>query len=80
MESSMTGFYEARIDGPGARQYRLFCVLEDDEGKYGLGGPSVVIVAGLDTPAGLPDSDHDLAQVRALRAEYLCRRPRPIVK
>ena len=46
MHDEMKGHYEVRVDGPQRRHYRLFCLLEQDDGTLGLGGPSVVIITG----------------------------------
>jgi hypothetical protein len=50
MHGSMKGFHEVGVTGPGRRRYRLFCILE----RYapGLGGPSVVLITGMDKPPG----------------------------
>jgi hypothetical protein len=42
--------HSARPDGPKRRHYRLFCLLERDGAKVGLGGPSLVLLAGKDKP------------------------------
>jgi hypothetical protein len=47
MHGDMAGFYEVRVDGPGRRHYRAFCVLERDGASVGLGGPSIVLIAGM---------------------------------
>jgi hypothetical protein len=46
MHDEMAGFYEVRVDGPQRRHYRLFCILERDGAAVGLGGPSLVLIAG----------------------------------
>jgi hypothetical protein len=46
MHGTMAGYYEVRVDGRDRRHYRLFCVLERDGARLGLGGPSVVVLTG----------------------------------
>ena len=38
MHGDMNGFYEIRADGPKRHHYRLFCMLEREGAKLGLGG------------------------------------------
>lgn len=33
MQGSMGGYYEIRLTGPGRRQYRLFCILDNGSSK-----------------------------------------------
>ena len=37
MHEEMAGYYEARVEGPGRHHYRLFCLLEREGAKLGLG-------------------------------------------
>ena len=80
MHGAMTGHYEVRVDGPKRHHYRLFCLLERDGGdpKLGLGGPSIVILTGLDKPFRTVLSASDYDRVRALGDEYKARRPRSV--
>lgn len=78
MHGEMKGFYEVRVDGPRRHHYRLFCVLEHDDGKLGLGGPSLVIICGKDKPFRTVLTDADYADVRALGREYTSRSPRSL--
>ncbi|MGB8932189.1 MAG: hypothetical protein WCC48_13175 [Anaeromyxobacteraceae bacterium] len=80
MHGEMSGFYEARCDGPGRRHYRLFCILERDGGPLGLGGPSVVLITGMAKPFRTTFSDRDYAKVRALGDEYRARKPRSVLR
>ena len=81
MHGEMKGYYEIRVDGPKRHHYRLFCVLEHDEGgKLGLGGPSVVIVAGKDKAFRTVLSAKDYAEVRALGDQYKSRAPRSVAQ
>lgn len=78
MHGDMNGFYEVRVDGPKRHHYRLFCVLERDGAKVGLGGPSLVLVTGKDKPFQTVLSTADYAEVRSLGREFLARAPRSI--
>lgn len=80
MHGEMSGFYEARCDGPGRHHYRLFCVLERDGAALGLGGPSVVIITGMAKPFWTTFSERDYAKVRALGDEYRARKPRSVLR
>ena len=79
MHDEMAGYYEIRVDGAGRRHYRLFCLLERDGGKVGLGGPSLVLITGKDKPFRTVLSARDYAQVRRLGSEYLSRTPRSVL-
>lgn len=74
----MKGFFEVRVTGPGRRRYRLFCIL-DREGP-GLGGPSVVLITGMDKAPGSAFSEADYRKVRSLGREYLSRAPRSVLR
>jgi hypothetical protein len=76
----MAGFYEVRVDGPQRRHYRLFCQLERDGAGVGLGGPSVVLIAGKTKAFMTVLSKADYAEVRALGAEYRRRNPRSVLR
>lgn len=78
MRGSMKGFHEVRVTGPGRRRYRLFCILE--RGAPGLGGPSVVLITGMDKPPGSGFSGADYARVRALGLEFRSRSPRSVTR
>ena len=80
MHGQMKGFYEVRVDGPKRHHYRLFCVLERDEPALKLGGPSIVILTGLDKPFRTTLSDPDYATVRQLGVEYRKRVPRSVAR
>lgn len=80
MHGEMSGFFEVRVDGPKRHHYRLFCLLERDGGSVGLGGPSVVLIAGKDKPFLTELSKSDYADVRALGAEFRRRVPRSVLK
>jgi hypothetical protein len=76
--SLMAGLYEVRADGPHRRHYRLFCALERDGADLGLGGPSIVLITGMDKPFRTVFSADDYAAVRALAEEYRARVPRSV--
>ena len=70
--------FEVRVDGPNRHHYRLFCLLEREGAAVGLGGPSLVIIAGSDKPFRTVLSAADYAAVRALETEYRSRTPRSV--
>jgi hypothetical protein len=78
MHDDMKGWYEVRVDGPDRHHYRLFCLLERNGATLGLGGPSIVIIAGKDKPFRTKLSPADYAEVRALGDEYRSRTPRSV--
>jgi len=80
MHDAMAGYYEVRVDGPQRHHYRLFCLLERDGGSpaLGLGGPSIVIIAGLDKSFRTVLSAADYERVRVLGDEYKARKPRSV--
>jgi hypothetical protein len=80
MHGDMGGFFEVRVDGPKRHHYRLYCVLERDGASVGLGGPSVVLIAGKDKPFHTQLSAADYAAVRALGAEFRRRTPRSVAR
>ena len=66
MHDEMAGYYEVRLDGPQRQHYRLFCVLERDGADLGLGGRSIVLIDGRETPFLTPLRKEDYAAVTAL--------------
>lgn len=72
----MTGYFEARADGPKRRHYRLYCKLDYE--ASGQTKPLLVIITGRDKPFRTELSDADYAAVRALGDEYLSRNPRSL--
>lgn len=80
MHGEMAGFYEVRADGPGRHHYRLFCVLDRNGAQVGLGGPSLVLIAGNDKPFRTTISKDDYEVVRRLGQEFLSRTPRSVAK
>lgn len=78
MYGSMAGYHEVTVNGPNRHHFRLFCVLERDGAALGLGGPSVVVLTGLDKQFMTTLSESAYAKVRALGDEYGSRNPRSI--
>lgn len=78
MHDEMNGYYEARTDGEGREHFRLFCVLERQGARVGLGGPSLIIITGLRKSFRTTFTSKDYAQVRSLGAEYFKRAPRSV--
>jgi hypothetical protein len=76
MKESMTGWFEARADGPQRHHYRLYCRL-DYEAK-GRDKPLLTVVAGLDKPFRTELSEADYKAVRDLGDEYFFRNPRSV--
>lgn len=79
MHQDMAGYYEVRVDGPRRHHYRLFCLLERDGSKLGLGGPSLILLAGKEKKFLTTLSSRDYAAVRALGDEYRSRVPRSVL-
>ncbi|MBI5534601.1 MAG: hypothetical protein HY898_17880 [Deltaproteobacteria bacterium] len=79
MHDDMAGYFEVRVDGPKRRHYRLFCLLERDGAKLGLGGPSIVLITPKDKPFRTVLSKADYADVRRLGEEYKARVPRSVL-
>lgn len=80
MHGTMAGYHEVRVDGPNRRHYRLFCVLEHDGERLGLGGPSIVAIAGMEKAFRTIFSDRDDEAVRQLGEEYRSRVPRSVLR
>lgn len=79
MHGKMGGIYEVRVDGPSRHHYRLFCVLERDGAQLGLGGPSLVLIAGKEKPFQTKLSEREYDEVLALVNEFKNRRPRSVL-
>jgi hypothetical protein len=75
MHDDMKGWHEVIVNGPNRHHYRLFCLLEKDGADVGLGGPSVVVISGLDKPFKTVISPQAYAKVRALGDEYRAMNP-----
>jgi hypothetical protein len=83
MHGEMGGFYEIRLTGPGRRQYRLFCVLDNagarELRKRGFDRPQIALITGMVKNSGQTFSSRDYAKVRALGSQYEAQFPRSIV-
>ena len=80
MHGTMAGYYEVRVDGRDRHHYRLFCVLEREGARLGLGGPSLVVLTGMDKPFRSTFTERDYARVRQLGDEYQSRDPRSVLR
>jgi hypothetical protein len=82
MHGDMGGYYEIRLTGPGRRQYRLFCILDNaDPGELrerGFDAPQIAAITGMVKDSGKKFSGRDYAKVRKLGNAYLAELPRPI--
>jgi hypothetical protein len=78
MHGEMSGYFEVRVDGPKRHHYRLFCLLEQEDGALGLGGPSILLITGKDKPFQTVLSQRDYEDVRRLGQEYRARKPRSV--
>lgn len=83
MHGTMGGYYEIRVTGPGRRQYRLFCLLENgtpaELAERGFAEPQIVVINGMDKPSGRVFADADYRRnVRRLAGDYLSTLPRRI--
>jgi hypothetical protein len=82
MHGDMGGYHEIRLTGPGRRQYRLFCILDNGSSKEllerGFKRPQIAVITGMVKDSGKKFSGRDYAKVRKLGAEYLSHLPRRI--
>jgi hypothetical protein len=82
MHGDMGGYYEIRLTGPGRRQYRLFCILDNGSSgelrERGFEQPQIAVITGMVKHSGKKFSDRDYAKVRKLGVEYLIHLPRQI--
>jgi hypothetical protein len=82
MHGDMGGYYEIRLTGPGRRQYRLFCLLDNGTPKElrerGFDRPQIAALTGMVKDLGTKFSNRDYAKVRKLGREYLSQTPRRI--
>lgn len=69
MSGDMKGYHEVRVDGPGRRHYRLFCLLDYD--AVGATKPLLVVIAGMDKPFRSTFTSAQYASVRELEDEYV---------
>jgi hypothetical protein len=82
MHGEMGGFYEIRLTGPGRRQYRLFCLLDNASAqelqRRGFDRPQIAVIAGMVKGSGKKFSNRDYAKIRAFGAQYEAQFPRSI--
>lgn len=82
MHGDMGGYHEIRLTGPGRRQYRLFCILDNGTSRElrerGFEQPQIAVITGMVKASGKKFSDRDYAKVRKLGREYLGHLPRRI--
>lgn len=79
MHGDMKGYFEVR-DRHGRWLYRVFCVLERNGARLGLGGPSIVLITGMRKPNESSFRRADYAKVRSLGDEYRRRTPRSVLR
>ena len=84
MHREMTGFFEARKQGPRREQFRLFCVLEnpataEELERMGLSRPAIVVPTGMRKPWRTAFGEGEYEHVRELGADYRSTFPRRIV-
>lgn len=84
MHGEMGGYYEIRLTGPGRRQHRLFCILDNGNSEElrdrGFDRPQIAVITGLVKNSGTTFSARDYAKVRRLGSEYLSQMPRRIAR
>lgn len=80
MHGAMAGFHEVRVDGPGRRHYRLFCVLDTQavDSSGARVGPLLTVIDGAEKSFRTTFPPRVYRRVRALGAEYLSRNPRSL--
>lgn len=82
MHGDMGGYYEIRLTGPGRRQYRLFCILDNGSPKElserGFAQPQIAVITGMVKASATKFSNRDYAKVRRLGSDYLKQLPRRI--
>jgi len=82
MHGDMGGYFEIRLTGPGRRQFRLFCLLdngtEEELRERGFAQPQIAAITGMVKSSGKRFSDRDYAKVRKLGSEYLAELPRRV--
>jgi len=75
MHGAMGGYYEIRLTGPGRRQYRLFCLLDNGDAseltRRGFDRPQIAALTGMVKRSGTTFSDRDYAKVRRYGDEYI---------
>jgi hypothetical protein len=84
MHGDMGGYYEIRLTGPGRRQYRLFCILDNGSprelSKRGFDRPQIAALMGMVKESGTKFAGRDYSRVRKLANEYMRQLPRRIAQ
>lgn len=82
MHGDMGGYYEIRLTGPGRRQHRLFCILDngspEELHERGFKKPQIAVLTGMTKDSGTTFSTRDYAKVRKLGSDYRRQLPRRI--
>lgn len=82
MHGAMGGYHEIRLTGPGRRQYRLFCILDngstEELRERGFDEPQIAVITGMIKASGKKFSDRDYQKVRKVGDDYLGELPRRI--
>lgn len=76
MHEDMTGWFEAKANGPRRTHYRLYCRIDLD--AIGATAPLLVVVTGMKKMFMTKLSASDYAEVRALGDEYFSHNPRSL--
>jgi len=76
MHDDLTGWFEAKADGPRRTHYRLNCRIDLD--AIGATAPLLVVVTGMKKMFMTKLSPSDYAKVRALGDEYFSHNPRSL--
>jgi len=84
MHGDMGGYYEIRLTGPGRRQYRLFCILDNGSpqelNERGFDRPQIAALMGMVKESGTKFAGRDYSRVRKLGNEYMRQVPRRIAR
>lgn len=82
MCEAMGGYHEIRVQGPGRKHCRLFCLLENGDRAHlaacGFTGPRIVLIDGGVKANATLFKDAYYRQVRRKGDAYTATKPRPI--
>jgi hypothetical protein len=82
MHGTMAGYFEARKQGPGREQFRLFCLLEngsvEELARRGFRRPAIAVIAGLRKPWMTTFSEKEYGAIRQMGEDHKSRYPRRI--
>jgi len=81
MHGSMSGYHEIRVTGPGRKQYRLFCLLDNGSpeqlAERGFDRPQIAVIIGMFKKHMTEFTDAEYRKhVRDLGDDYLATQPR----